>query len=225
MKKLLSTAFVLAVASATNLASAQGVKGDAVAGERKNAMCTGCHGIEGFHTAFPEIYRVPKISGQSASYIVAALKGYKDGSRKHPSMRGVAANLTEQDMQDLAAFYSSQGGGGNAPEAPVSQPSAKAAALLQSGACTSCHGANFNTPLDGNPKIAGQNRDFLQVATIAYLNPDKPMMGRGSPIMGGVLKAQRDAAGKEFDQQLKETLDYIAQLPGDLKTIQQKRIR
>ena len=225
MKKLLSMAFVLAVASATTHASAQGVKGDAVAGERKNAMCIGCHGIEGFHTAFPEIYRVPKISGQTASYIVAALKGYKDGTRKHPSMRGVTANLTDQDMLDLAAYYSGHGGGGNAPDTPAAQPTAKAAALMQAAACASCHGANFNTPLEGNPKIAGQNRDFLQVAAKSYLNPDKPMVGRSSPIMVGVLKAQREAAGKDFDIQLKETLDYIAQLPGDLKTIQQKRIR
>ncbi len=77
-------------------------------GKLKNSMCIGCHGIQGYRTAFPEVYPVPKIAGQHADYIVAALKGYKDGSRSHPSMNGIAASLTEQDMQDLAAYYAKQ---------------------------------------------------------------------------------------------------------------------
>ena len=77
-------------------------------GKLKNSMCIGCHGIQGYRTAFPEVYPVPKIAGQHADYIVAALKGYKEGSRSHPSMNGIAASLTEQDMQDLAAYYAKQ---------------------------------------------------------------------------------------------------------------------
>jgi cytochrome c553 len=222
MNKLLTTVFALAVASVTGTALAQ----DAKAGEKKNAMCIGCHGIVGYQASFPEVYKVPKISGQSAKYIVSALSAYKDGSRRHPTMRAIAESLTEKDMGDLAAFYAGHGGpAAVVPEAPAIQPGAKAAALLKAANCASCHGANFNSPLDGNPKLAGQNKDFMQVAAKAYLTPDKPLLGRNHPAMGGVLKAQRDLGAKEFQAQLKETLDYISQLPGDLKTIPESRFR
>ena len=86
---------------------ASAAAGDAVHGKKINAMCIGCHGIEGYRTAFPRVYSVPKIAGQQAVYIVNALKAYQDGSRNHPSMRGIASSLSEQDMADLAAYYSS----------------------------------------------------------------------------------------------------------------------
>ena len=82
------------------------IVGDAKAAhDQKIAMCIGCHGIPGYKTAFPDVYHVPKIAGQQPGYIVAALKAYKTGERSHPSMRGISASLTEQDMADLAAYY------------------------------------------------------------------------------------------------------------------------
>ena len=81
-------------------------EGDAAAGKNKTAMCAGCHGIPGFRTAYPETYHVPKLGGQNAGYIVSALKAYKVGDRQHPTMKAIAASLTEQDMADLAAYYS-----------------------------------------------------------------------------------------------------------------------
>jgi cytochrome c553 len=69
------------------------------------AQCIGCHGIPGYKTAFPEVYHVPKITGQQQAYIVNALKAYKSGERSHPSMRGIAASLTDEDMAALAAHY------------------------------------------------------------------------------------------------------------------------
>ena len=69
------------------------------------SMCIGCHGIPGYKTAFPAVYHVPKIAGQQPGYIVNALKAYKSGERSHPSMRGIAASLSEQDMAELAAYY------------------------------------------------------------------------------------------------------------------------
>jgi cytochrome c553 len=80
--------------------------GDAAAGAQKTQMCTGCHGIIGWRTAYPEVYKVPKIGGQHAPYIVKALQEYKSGERSHPSMRAIAASLSDQDMADLAAYYS-----------------------------------------------------------------------------------------------------------------------
>jgi cytochrome c553 len=69
------------------------------------SMCVGCHGIPYYQTAFPEVYHVPKIAGQSRQYIVNALKAYKSGERSHPSMRGIAGSLSDQDMAALAAYY------------------------------------------------------------------------------------------------------------------------
>jgi cytochrome c553 len=92
--------------SAAGWAQSPAPAGDATAGARKTAMCAGCHGIEGYKTAFPEVYNVPRIGGQSAAYIVKALNAYKSGERNHPSMRGIAATLSDADMADLAAYYS-----------------------------------------------------------------------------------------------------------------------
>jgi cytochrome c553 len=73
--------------------------------ESFHAQCIGCHGIPGYKTAYPIVYHVPKIAGQQPGYIVAALKAYKSGERSHPSMRGIAASLTEEQMQKLAEYY------------------------------------------------------------------------------------------------------------------------
>ena len=108
-KPLLFAAAVVA-ALFSPWAAAQGAPaGDAAKGRQKNQMCTGCHGIEGWRTAFPEVYHVPRIGGQHEAYLLKALQEYKSGERSHPSMRAIAASLSEQDMADLAAYYA-QGG-------------------------------------------------------------------------------------------------------------------
>ena len=81
--------------------------GDPAEGKRKTTMCIGCHGIGGYKTVFPEVYSVPKIGGQHAAYIVKALQEYKAGNRNHPTMRAIAASLSDKDMADLAAYYAS----------------------------------------------------------------------------------------------------------------------
>jgi len=81
--------------------------GDPVAGKGKTSMCAGCHGIPGYKTVFPDVYHVPKLGGQQAAYIVKALQEYKAGNRPHPTMRAIAAGLTDKDMADLAAYYGS----------------------------------------------------------------------------------------------------------------------
>jgi cytochrome c553 len=75
----------------------------------KVEMCIGCHGIPGYKAVFPEVFKVPMIGGQSARYIESALKAYQKGERKHPSMNGVAASLSEQDIAAVAAYYARQG--------------------------------------------------------------------------------------------------------------------
>ena len=99
-------AAVLATASLAVSAQAPAAKpGDAAAGKNKIYPCQGCHGVADWKTAFPEIYRVPKLGGQKPAYIVAALKAYKSGERDFATMRAMVADLTDQDMADIAAYY------------------------------------------------------------------------------------------------------------------------
>lgn len=88
------------------VSTAQAQTGDAAAGARKAWLCAGCHGIPGWRNAYPA-YRVPKLGGQHAQYLIAALKEYKEKQRAHPTMQAIAAGLSEQDIADLAAFFSS----------------------------------------------------------------------------------------------------------------------
>ena len=215
MKKLTSLLIALAATGFSLQAQAQ----DAKAGEKKAAMCIGCHGIPGYQASFPEIYKVPMIAGQGAKYIVSALTAYRKGDRKHPTMRSVAASLTDQDMADLAAFYEQEAKGGEAVGAKAGPaPSAAVAELLKKGNCASCHGENFNKPIDPSyPKLAGQHADYLFVALKAYQIEKNPVVGRNNAVMMGMAKP--------FTQkELKAISAYIASLPGDLRVVPQSRM-
>lgn len=193
---------------------------DAKAGEKLAAMCIGCHGIAGYQSSFPEVHRVPMISGQNAKYIVAALTAYQKGERKHPSMRGIAGSLTEQQMADLGAYYEQHGKRSVVAVAQSAKaPSPEVKALLDKGACASCHGADFNKPIDGAyPKIAGQHADYLYVALKSYKTEGLATLGRGNAIMAGQVKAFKPS-------ELKAMAQYIGSLPGDLKTVPQSQFR
>lgn len=101
------TLFVAVLASAFAAGASAAEGGDAQAGQSKAAMCKGCHGIDGYRMAFPEVYHVPRLGGQHPAYIVKALQGYKSGNRSNATMRAIAASLSEKDMADLAAYYGS----------------------------------------------------------------------------------------------------------------------
>jgi len=201
----------LALAGAVFGAQAQ----DAAAGQKNAAMCVGCHGIVGYQSSFPEVYRVPKVAGQNAAYIVAALSAYKKGERKHPTMVAIGKGLTDQEMADLAAFYETQGA---ALVKPVSDstppaPSAAVADLLTRGACASCHGASYNKSLvPAYPKLAGQHADYLFASLRAYGIEGNPHMGRANAVMSGQVKPFKRA-------ELKAMADYLSTLPGDLRVV------
>jgi cytochrome c553 len=194
---------------------------DAAAGEKKAASCIGCHGIKGYQASFPEVHRVPMISGQNAKYIVASLQAYKKGERRHPTMRGIAITLTDTDMADLAAFYEQHGASMIKPvaETPAAPPTPEVAALLAKGACATCHGVNYNKPIDpGYPKIAGQHADYLYVALRAYTVTGNAKVGRSNAIMAAQVKQFKPA-------ELKAMAQYIGSLPGELRTVPQSRFR
>jgi cytochrome c553 len=194
---------------------------DVAAGERRAAMCIGCHGIPGYQASFPEVHRVPMISGQNAAYIVASLNAYKRGERRHPTMRGLSAALSDEEMADLAAFYEQHGRTSVRTVAATTPrpPSPAVAALLTRGACISCHGENFNQPIDGSyPKIAGQHADYLFVALRSYRIQNNPNVGRNNAIMTASVAQFTNA-------ELKAMADYIGSLPGDLRVQPQSRFR
>ena len=192
---------------------------DAEAGKKKAAMCIGCHGIPGYQASFPEIHKVPMISGQGDKYIVAALTAYKKGERKHPTMRSIAVSLTDQDMADLAAFYATNAGASVTAGGAAATPPAEVAELLTKGNCASCHGDNFSKPIDPSyPKLAGQHADYLYVALKAYQTEGNPQVGRGNAIMAGMAKPFSHA-------ELKKIAGYLATLPTDLKTVPESRFR
>ncbi len=218
MKKtsLVSLAALLAAVSMT--LSTPALAQDAKAGEKKVQMCIGCHNLPGYQSSFPEIYKVPKIAGQNAKYIVAALNAYKKGERKHPSMRAIATTLTDQDMADVAAYYEQLAKGSAAPAAPA-EPPADIAKLLTKANCESCHGKNFSSPIDPSyPKLAGQYADYLFVALKAYQTDHNPRVGRSNAIMMGMARPFTHA-------EIKAIAAYLGSLPGDLKTVQQPRFR
>ena len=78
-------------------------------GDAPVSMCIGCHSIPGYQASFPQVYRVPKIGGQSQQYIEVALKEYRQGTRSHPTMTGVAKGLTDKQISAVAAYYAARG--------------------------------------------------------------------------------------------------------------------
>jgi cytochrome c553 len=153
-----AAALTLGVLSAHATAFAAG---DAARGKVLSYTCLGCHGIEGYRNAYPD-YSVPRLAGQSAAYLVAALKEYKSGERAHPTMRVQGAALSDQDMEDIAAYFSSletikPGGNGNGT-AP-----AKVTEL-----CRACHGKDGVGTTGQFPTLAGQHVDYLERALVEY---------------------------------------------------------
>lgn len=198
---------------------AQDVVGNPANAKQKIAMCIGCHGIPGYQASFPEVHKVPKISGQNAKYIAAALTAYRQGDRKHPSMKGIAANLSDQDIADLAAYYETHGKTAPTPTPASPQPSAAIQALLTKGACVSCHGEGLNKPIDASyPKLAGQHADYLFISMRAYQVERNALIGRSNAIMGNQARMFTQA-------ELKQLAAYIATLPGDLRTVPQASLR
>jgi len=224
MKNTLLLCMALITAPLTSMA--QEVKGDAGAGAKKIAMCIGCHSLPGYQSSFPTVYKVPKIAGQNAKYIVAALNGYKSGDRKHPSMRAIAGSLSDQDMADVAAYYETLGkeaGASAVPETPEAPPTAIKDKIAP---CVACHGKNFNNTTDpANPRLAGQHADYLLVSLKAYMTDNNPRVGRASATMRGMV--MQDVQGKKAptftNAELKLLSEYLAGLPGEVKTVAHPR--
>jgi cytochrome c553 len=155
----------MTVLSAVGTHSARAA-GDPGIGEKKFYTCVGCHGIDDYKNAYPD-YSVPRLRHQHSAYIIAALKEYKSGERPHATMHAQASSLSDEDMEDIAAYL--QG------SEPV-KPSAKSIGAVppQAAACAACHGENglgVEAPLTPKPPVlAGQHVDYLEQALTTYRN-------------------------------------------------------
>ncbi len=159
-------------------ASASMAAGDAAAGKIKFFTCKGCHSIPGYTNAYPA-YHVPKIGGQYEPYVISALKAYKDGTRKHPSMEGNAGSMSDQDMADFAAFLS---GIGSDKQEGLVTGDVKAGKQLATK-CSSCHGEDGNAPAPNFPRLAGQYESYLIKAMEDYQTGK-----RNNPIMQSMVQ-------------------------------------
>jgi cytochrome c553 len=141
--------------------------------------CYGCHGIADYRNAYPA-YHVPKIGGQHEAYIVVALGDYRIGARPHPTMKGQAASLSEQDVRDLAAFFA-------APERETASGPARGPAPPAAQVCAACHGLDGVGVLPEYPTLAGQHRDYIEQALRAYRKG-----ARQSALMNGFAATLTD---------------------------------
>ncbi|HTT11962.1 MAG TPA: c-type cytochrome [Burkholderiaceae bacterium] len=107
--RLLAAAGFCAVVPLASAQQAPAPVGNPDAAKPYISMCTGCHTIPGYQASFPRVYHVPKIGGQSAKYIEAALEEYKKGERNHPTMKVIAQGLSDQQIADIAAYYAARG--------------------------------------------------------------------------------------------------------------------
>jgi cytochrome c553 len=167
--------------------------GDPARGRQLAYTCHGCHGIDNYKNAYPN-YSVPKLGGQHAAYIVAALNEYEAKARWHPTMQGMASMLSAQDKEDIAAFL----------QEPVVVSGGKivgtAPAVAQT--CAACHGPDGVGILPEYPVLAGQHADYIERALGDYRSGK-----RQNAIMSGF-------AAQLTDADIKALAAYFSAQPG-----------
>lgn len=176
--------------------------GDAGRGEALGQTCLICHGIEGYRNADPS-YRVPKLGGQKASYLNAALKAYRNGARRDPTMAALAGNLTDQEMADVVAYLVSLG---NDAAAASGSPGGSSKATRNCGAC---HGQNGIGLSPGWPTLAGQYEDYLVHVLNQYRNGT-----RQDPVMVSLASSLSD-----------ETIALLANYYSSLDGLQTTKVK
>lgn len=178
------------------------LKGDAKAGEAKAAVCAACHGPKGV-SAIPAW---PKLAGQGAPYLYTQLKHFKDGSRNNAVMAGQVAALSDQDMQDLATYFSAQA---PAPGVASKEAVSKVQSLYRAGAadravpaCAACHGpTGAGNPAAGYPRIGGQHADYSAAQLNTYRSGERKA-GTGGQTMAAV-------AAKLTDEEIAALASYL----------------
>ncbi len=187
-------------AAATASAQAPVQKGDPVHGKAISYTCLGCHGVDGYRNAYPN-YSVPKLTGQHPEYLIAALQEYKGDQRSHVTMHSQASELSDQDMADIAAYFS-----GNVLQpgpAPAGAPPAPAAVAV----CAACHGPTGISTVPNYPNLAGQHADYLKREIAEYKDG-----GRKNAIMSAMAATIKDS-------DVEALADYFSRMQPSLSTL------
>ncbi len=193
----------------TATSQASSITGDAEAGKAKSTTCTACHSVDGNSA----INTYPKLAGQSAEYLYKQLTDFKSAAaggegRANAVMAGMVAPLSDQDMKDLAVYFSTQ------ETAPGSTPEdmiAKGQKLYRAGdaergltACTACHLADGSgMPLAGFPKLSGQHAAYVEAQLKAFRSGDR------NNDLNGMMQ---DIASKLTDEDIKLLSNYVSGL-------------
>ena len=190
---------IVIAALALALAGTAQAAGDAQRGKQIGYTCLGCHGIEDYKNVYPT-YSVPKLVGQHPEYIVAALKSYRSKQRSHGTMYAQASSLSDQDMEDVAAYLAGAVLTGGMPTHGTAP--AKVVEL-----CSACHGQD-GVGLTGDfPTLSGQHADYLMRALIEYKKGD-----RKNPVMAPFV-------GQLSDADIRMVADYYGLQRPELKTV------
>lgn len=175
--------------------------GNVAAGKEKSQVCAVCHGVDG-NSSTP---MWPKLAGQHAEYIVKQLTDFKSGNRENAQMTPMAVNLSEQDILDLASYYSSQKikHGKTDPAALVLGEKIYRAGSIDAGvpACIACHGTNGRgNPAAIYPALGGQHAVYTQVQLKAF---------RESARTNDINGVMRTIVGRMTDDEIKAVSEYI----------------
>ena len=173
--------------------------GDPVRGKQLGYTCLGCHGIDSYKNVYPT-YNVPRLRGQHADYLAAALKEYRGKERSHLTMWAQASSLSDQDIEDVAAYLSGEPLKAGAP--PVDEAPAKVTAL-----CAACHGKDGVGITPDYPTLAGQHVDYLMRALHEYQQGD-----RKNPVMATFVSTLTAA-------DIQELAEYYGAQKPELKTV------
>ena len=168
---------ILALVVGSALTGSAYAAGDVETGKLRAQTCMGCHGAPGLRNAYPG-FRIPKLGGQHHHYIASALKAYQAGERPHPTMVAQASTLTDEDIENIAAYFSSLA-------EPQSNDKVSNEKATQ---CNACHGADGVAPVDTNaPILAGQYYDYLERALLDYRSGE-----RTNAVMSGFATGLSD---------------------------------
>lgn len=175
--------------------------GDAARGKTLGYTCLGCHGIENYKSVYPT-YSVPKLRGQHPEYIVAALQGYKKGERSHATMHAHAASMSDQDMQDIAAYLAGE------PVKSAGKPVGTAPAAV--AVCAACHGTDGVGIQGIYPTISGQHADYIEHSLQQYRSG-----ARKNPLMAPM-------AAQLKPEDIKVVAEYFSKQKPALVTVPKK---
>ena len=196
-----SAALAFGALASTVFAQAPAAAGNAARGKVLSQTCLGCHGIDTYRNAYPN-YEVPRLWGQSPDYIVSALKEYRTGTeRTFVTMHAQASSLSDQDMEDIAAYF------GGHPLSRAAQPTSAPKPPAAAAVCVACHGADGIGVAPMYPDLAGQHPDYIVQALKEYQDGE-----RTNPIMVGMGRTVTE-------QNMWVIAEYYASLKPALKTL------